>query len=250
MGDSFGDGESARTPGALVELDAFYIAKFEVTNGEWKKFRDDPGYDEPRFWPEGRVVPKDQVPYWCAGQQPRRRDTRQRQLPAARRELGFGGRLLQLAEREDRQEVPLADRGRVGEGRARDGPAALPVGQRDRPFVRQLRRRAGVSTPAGRSGSTTAASAASSRRTATRRRTGRSTWRATSWSGARTGTAATTTPSPRARTRRARRPAPTASCAAGRSSSRRSTCARYTRSAAWPSFQGHRMIGFRAVREP
>jgi formylglycine-generating enzyme required for sulfatase activity len=35
-----------------------------MTNGEWKKFRDDPGYDESRFWPEGRVVPKDQVPYW------------------------------------------------------------------------------------------------------------------------------------------------------------------------------------------
>jgi hypothetical protein len=24
----------------------------------------------------------------------------------------------------------------------------------------------------------------------------------------------------------------------------------YARSAAWPSFQGHRMVGFRAVREP
>jgi formylglycine-generating enzyme required for sulfatase activity len=64
MGDSFGDGESRERPVHLVELDAFYIARVEMTNGEWKKFRADPGYDDPRFWPEGRVVPKDQVPYW------------------------------------------------------------------------------------------------------------------------------------------------------------------------------------------
>jgi formylglycine-generating enzyme required for sulfatase activity len=35
-----------------------------MSNGEWKKFRDDPGYDNPKFWPDGRVVPPDQVPYW------------------------------------------------------------------------------------------------------------------------------------------------------------------------------------------
>jgi sulfatase modifying factor 1 len=64
MGDTFGDGESRERPAHMVDLDAFYIAKFEMTNGEWKKFRDDPGYDDPKFWPEGRVVPKDQVPYW------------------------------------------------------------------------------------------------------------------------------------------------------------------------------------------
>jgi iron(II)-dependent oxidoreductase len=64
MGDASGDGESRERPVHVVELDAFYIAKFETSNGEWKKFRDDPGYDEPRFWPEGRVVPRDQVPYW------------------------------------------------------------------------------------------------------------------------------------------------------------------------------------------
>ena len=64
MGDVSGDGDSRERPAHVVELDAFYIAKFEMTNGEWKKFRDDPGYEDPRFWPEGRVVPKDQVPYW------------------------------------------------------------------------------------------------------------------------------------------------------------------------------------------
>jgi formylglycine-generating enzyme required for sulfatase activity len=64
MGDASGDGDSRERPVHVVELDAFYIARFEMTNGEWKKFRDDPGYDDARFWPDGRIVPKDQVPYW------------------------------------------------------------------------------------------------------------------------------------------------------------------------------------------
>jgi formylglycine-generating enzyme required for sulfatase activity len=64
MGDNFGDGESRERPVHLVDLDAFYIAKFEVTNGDWKKFQSDPGYDDAKFWPNGRVVPKDQSPYW------------------------------------------------------------------------------------------------------------------------------------------------------------------------------------------
>jgi formylglycine-generating enzyme required for sulfatase activity len=64
MGDNFGDGESRERSVHLVDLDAFYIAKFEVTNGDWKKFQSDPGYDDAKFWPNGRVVPKDQSPYW------------------------------------------------------------------------------------------------------------------------------------------------------------------------------------------
>jgi formylglycine-generating enzyme required for sulfatase activity len=64
MGDNFGDGESRERPVHVVDLDAFYIGKLEMTNGEWKKFRDDPGYDNPTFWPGGLVVPKDQIPYW------------------------------------------------------------------------------------------------------------------------------------------------------------------------------------------
>ena len=64
MGDNFGDGESRERPVHLVDLDAFYIAKFEVTNADWKKFQSDPGYDDPKFWPNGRIVPKDQSPYW------------------------------------------------------------------------------------------------------------------------------------------------------------------------------------------
>jgi formylglycine-generating enzyme required for sulfatase activity len=64
MGDHFGDGLSRERPVHVVELDAFYIGKFEVSNREWKRFRDDPGYDDVRFWPNGHVVPRDQIPYW------------------------------------------------------------------------------------------------------------------------------------------------------------------------------------------
>ncbi|MEJ0085080.1 MAG: SUMF1/EgtB/PvdO family nonheme iron enzyme [Pseudomonadota bacterium] len=57
-------GLARERPAHVVELDAYYISKFEITNHEWKKFRDDPGYDDPKFWPNGRVVPRDQIPYW------------------------------------------------------------------------------------------------------------------------------------------------------------------------------------------
>ena len=49
MGDNFGDGDPRERPVHVVELDAFYIGKLEMSNGEWKKFRDDPGYDDPKF---------------------------------------------------------------------------------------------------------------------------------------------------------------------------------------------------------
>ncbi len=64
MGDNFGDGEGLERPVHTVELDSYYIGKYEVTNEQWKKFRDDPGYDDPKFWPGARPVPKDQVTYW------------------------------------------------------------------------------------------------------------------------------------------------------------------------------------------
>ena len=64
MGDTIGEGDGRERPVHEVDLDAFYIATFEVTNGAWKKFRDDPAYDDPGLWPGGLVVPKDQVPYW------------------------------------------------------------------------------------------------------------------------------------------------------------------------------------------
>jgi sulfatase modifying factor 1 len=65
MGDNVGDGDPRERPVHVVELDPFYIAKFEMTNGEWRRFRDDPAYDDAKHWPGGRVVPKDQVPYWA-----------------------------------------------------------------------------------------------------------------------------------------------------------------------------------------
>ncbi|MEO8077628.1 MAG: formylglycine-generating enzyme family protein [Acidobacteriota bacterium] len=64
MGDNSGDGDPREQPVHVVDLDAFYIARFEMSNGEWKTFRDDPGYDDTALWPGGRVVPRTQVPYW------------------------------------------------------------------------------------------------------------------------------------------------------------------------------------------
>ena len=68
MGDNFGDGESRERPVHTVELDAYYIGKYEVTNADWRKFQNDSGYNDTKFWPEGRVVPKDQSPYWTQAQ--------------------------------------------------------------------------------------------------------------------------------------------------------------------------------------
>ncbi len=64
MGDSFGDGEPRERPVHVVDVDAFYIGKYEITNAEWKRFRDDTGYENANFWPGGRVFPKDLNPYW------------------------------------------------------------------------------------------------------------------------------------------------------------------------------------------
>jgi formylglycine-generating enzyme required for sulfatase activity len=64
MGDNFGDGDARERPVHEVDLDAYYIGRLEMSNGEWRRFRDDPGYDDPTFWPRGHVVPKEQVPYW------------------------------------------------------------------------------------------------------------------------------------------------------------------------------------------
>ena len=68
MGDNFGDGEPRERPVHRVELDAFYIGKLEVTNELWTRFRNDAGYDDAKLWPNGWVVPKDQVPYWTQAQ--------------------------------------------------------------------------------------------------------------------------------------------------------------------------------------
>ena len=64
MGDNLNEGWARERPVHAVELDAYYIGRVEMSNGEWRKFRDDTGYDDPKMWPGGRVVPRDQVPYW------------------------------------------------------------------------------------------------------------------------------------------------------------------------------------------
>ena len=68
MGDTFGDGDARERPAHVVEVDAFYIGKYEVTNAQWRRFRDDAGYDDPAHWPDGRVMPKTQIPYWTQPQ--------------------------------------------------------------------------------------------------------------------------------------------------------------------------------------
>jgi formylglycine-generating enzyme required for sulfatase activity len=64
MGDNFGEGDARERPVHTVDVSAFYIGRHEVTNGQFRRFRDDPEYGNTRFWPDGRPVPKDQVPYW------------------------------------------------------------------------------------------------------------------------------------------------------------------------------------------
>jgi formylglycine-generating enzyme required for sulfatase activity len=68
MGDSVGEGDVRERPVHTVRLDGFYIGKFEVTNGQWRKFRDDPDYEKPGFWPKSGPVPKNQIPYWTQPQ--------------------------------------------------------------------------------------------------------------------------------------------------------------------------------------
>ena len=64
MGSDSREALARERPAHVVELDAFYISKFEITNREWRRFRDDPGYNDPQFWPNGHVLPRDQIPYW------------------------------------------------------------------------------------------------------------------------------------------------------------------------------------------
>jgi iron(II)-dependent oxidoreductase len=68
MGDNLGIGAARERPVHVVELDAFYIGRLEVTNGDWRRFRDDPGYDNAAFWPDRHVVPRDQVSYWTSAE--------------------------------------------------------------------------------------------------------------------------------------------------------------------------------------
>ncbi len=53
MGDNFFEGELDERPVHTVDLDSFYIGKFEVTNTEYKKFIDEGGYSIESYWNTG-----------------------------------------------------------------------------------------------------------------------------------------------------------------------------------------------------
>ena len=53
MGDSFNEGNSDEIPVHTVYLDAYYIGKYKVTNGEYLKFIKEGGYLDADFWTAG-----------------------------------------------------------------------------------------------------------------------------------------------------------------------------------------------------
>jgi formylglycine-generating enzyme required for sulfatase activity len=53
MGDLFNEGHSDEIPVHQVYLDAYYIGKYKVTNGEYRRFIEAGGYETPRYWIEG-----------------------------------------------------------------------------------------------------------------------------------------------------------------------------------------------------
>ncbi len=60
MGDNFGKEGSAARPVHKVNLDAYYIGKYEVSNSDFKKFIDDGGYTTESYWTkEGWTYKKD-----------------------------------------------------------------------------------------------------------------------------------------------------------------------------------------------
>ena len=61
MGDNFGDGMPRERPVHTVDVDAFYVGKYEITNAEWTAFRNSPDYDEESLWPGHSAKPKNQI---------------------------------------------------------------------------------------------------------------------------------------------------------------------------------------------
>ena len=53
MGDHFDEGNSDEIPVHDVYLDAYYIGKFKITNGEYQKFIEDGGYTRSEYWLHG-----------------------------------------------------------------------------------------------------------------------------------------------------------------------------------------------------
>lgn len=53
LGDNFGEGDADEVPVHPVYLSAYYIGKYKVTNKEYKKFLDDKGYKNQKYWTNG-----------------------------------------------------------------------------------------------------------------------------------------------------------------------------------------------------
>ncbi|MFC2137487.1 SUMF1/EgtB/PvdO family nonheme iron enzyme [Bacteroidota bacterium] len=53
MGDNTNEGYFSERPVHTVYVDSFYIGKYEMTNGEFKKFIDDGGYEDSIYWTGG-----------------------------------------------------------------------------------------------------------------------------------------------------------------------------------------------------
>ncbi len=144
MGDNVGDGESRERPVHRVELDAFYIGKYEVTNAQFRKFRDDPAYEDPKLWPNGRPMPKDQIPYWTQANNHGGGTPGSDNYPVIGVNWDGAAALLQMDQRKDGEELSPAHRGGMGEGGARHGSTPLSVGEHDRPRSCELCRVATV----------------------------------------------------------------------------------------------------------
>jgi formylglycine-generating enzyme required for sulfatase activity len=64
MGDNFKEGRSDEMPVHTVYLDVYYIGKYEVTNGEYKKFIDEGGYTNLSYWNAGGFGGYGSEPYY------------------------------------------------------------------------------------------------------------------------------------------------------------------------------------------
>jgi formylglycine-generating enzyme required for sulfatase activity len=64
MGDNFGDGYPDERPVHTVNLSAYYIGKYKVTNREYKIFIDDGGYANSAYWTAGNFGQYGSQPYY------------------------------------------------------------------------------------------------------------------------------------------------------------------------------------------